>query len=91
MRSHALYYIILSVEHVLRPGRSLFYFILFYFYYNAPRETKPKDYLQCNIFRLPHVAKPMDILQFAFLIFYFEYPLNTRADLVAIFFLEYIL
>ena len=87
---------VLSVEHVLRPGRSLFYFflfyfILFYFYYNAPRETKPKDYLQCNFFRLPHIAKPMDILQFAFLIFYFEYPLNTRADLVAIFYFEYIL
>ena len=59
--------------------------------HNAPRETKPKDDLQCNFFHSPHVAKPMDIMQLTFLIFYFEYALNTLANLVVIFYFEYIL
>ena len=65
---------ILSVEHVLRPGCS---FLFFYFIYNAPRKTKPKDVLQFIFLRSPHKPKSKDFLQLILLIFYFEYPLKT--------------
>ena len=64
--------ICISVEHVLRPGCSLFYFI-----YNAPRTTKPKDVLQFIFLRSPHKPKSKDFLQLVLLIFYFEYSLKT--------------
>ena len=80
-----IYYIILSVEHVLRPGShdilyyNYNYIILYYIilYFNSPRRINSKDFLQFIFFRLPHRPKPKDFLQLILLIFYFEYPLKT--------------
>ena len=72
-RSHALYYTIRRTRSTSR----LFLICFFYFIYNAPRKTKPKDVLQFIFLRSPRKPKSKDFLQLILLIFYFEYPSKT--------------
>ena len=69
---------IISVEHVLRPGCSLLYFIIFYFfilfyfillYFNSPRGVNSKDFVQFIFLHSSRETKSKDFLQLTIMIF----------------------